>query len=131
MNSAVAKLEESVASYVGRTVTVGPIYGWGWSSIQPESFQLRITELRRDADGNFRGGIGQIETTGHRYDRHWVAFSARHLGEWNFETQRGDFNVCIYLEQPKQCPSFVVDGSFVAASREAVTAGSAIIGNDA
>jgi hypothetical protein len=132
MNSeAVLKLDESALGYVGKSVGVGPIFGWGWSGIQPEPFRLTIAELMRDATGSIRGGLGQINTPRHRFDQHWVAFTLRYRGSWDFEANLGTFNVCLYSERPESCPSFVVDGSFVHSTQGTVTAGCARIGNDA
>jgi len=122
-------LEDKVLAYCGSLVAVGPVYGWGWSGVQPKSFQMRIVEFCRDAKSTLRGGIGQIESAGHAFDKRWVVFSARHDGQWNFESHLGHFTMCLYDDRPINAVELASGaGSFVVEGKSALTCGSGIIG---
>ena len=128
MESTETTLSDDVLAYIGKPISVGPVHGWGWSAAQPRSFQMRLLELCRDPNGHIRGGLGRIETRGHAFDEHWVVFSLRHRGVWNFSTNRGHFDVCLYSERPNEFEAFATQGSFRSAPASSVTCGSAIIG---
>jgi hypothetical protein len=128
MNSDVIELEEQSTTCVGKVLTVGPVYGWGWSGIQPPSFQLRLDELHRDTNRSVRGGIGQIVSPDHPLSGHWVVFTLRYRGSWNFERNRAHYNVCIYAARPNDDIHFASGGRFADVPKGAVTCGYAIIG---
>lgn len=97
-------------SYVGRTVLIAPFYGWGWdfgSQARYTSyddvdragpFHAVITRFF-EWEGELRGGIGTVQERGHALDGLRVAFSTRHVGEWNFTSQPGQYNVTVGAEE--------------------------------
>ena len=89
-------LEESCKSYLGKSVAVKPVYGWGWSRLDapeipvpaefngvPRPFHCRILGFFYFGE-ELRGAIGRIEEPGHIYDGLWVVFSTRVVGVHNF-----------------------------------------------
>jgi hypothetical protein len=97
-------LDESAITFVGRTLKVTPIYGWGWDGnpeapAPPAPFHLRLQRLWFML-GERRGGVGRIEERGHPYDGKWVVFSTRHQGTFNFTTSPGPHNISIAAAEP-------------------------------
>ena len=103
-------LSDSVERFVGTLLVVTPFYGWGWTQgvawsgkskpIEvPAPFHLRLSRLW-NWEGERRGGIGQIEENGHDLDRHWVIFSTRHVGSFDFDEHIGQYNISIAPVEP-------------------------------
>lgn len=90
--------------YVGRSVLVEPIYGYGWTQqIEtptgaypevelPRPFHVRIDRLF-DFAGEMRGGIATVQEEGHPLDGKRVAFSTRTLGTWDFASKIAHYNL--------------------------------------
>ena len=92
-------LDISVGKYLGSVMTVAPIAGGGWAKGNPGELRMELWELARDGDG-YTGGYGRVTLLGHPYDNMKVVFHVRSHGDWNFDTEPGDFNVWIYPALP-------------------------------
>jgi hypothetical protein len=121
-------LDESATRYIGKVICVGTIYGWGWTGEQPKSFEIRLSDLFRDEVGSLRGGMGEICTKDHACQGWWAVFSLRHAGHWNFESNRGHYNVCLYRKRPIDAASSVARGGCPDSPEAPSTSGYAIIG---
>jgi hypothetical protein len=58
------------------------------------TFHAVISRLFEQS-GELSGGIAIIREPGHSMDGALVGFSTRHVGEWNFTSRAGQFNVSI------------------------------------
>jgi hypothetical protein len=61
-------------------------------------FHVVITRLF-EWDGELRGGMATIQERDHELDGLRVAFSTRHVGEWNFTSRPGLYNVTVGAEE--------------------------------
>lgn len=109
-----ARLDDSVLHYVGQIVCARPVYGWGWGKGSddgmnshpidvPPSFHFRLTEFF-DWNNERRGGIGQIEQSGHIYDGQWMLFYTRLCGCFDFIHKISDYNFHIGVNHPSLYP---------------------------
>lgn len=100
--------------YTGKLVTVKPVYGWGWAYgpgspfcdyDQVEAlgaFRVRVHDFYR-INGELRGVTGVVEEPGCPIHGALIEFSTRHVGEWNFTSTPGHYNVSIgssFVEHP-------------------------------
>jgi len=52
------------------------------------------------AFGERRGGVGLVEEPGHPYDGKWAVFSIREVGNFNFTSSPGTFNLSLHAAKP-------------------------------
>jgi hypothetical protein len=107
-------LDESTALFIGKTLRVQPVHGYGWSehratgagythtSIQvPLPFALRLIRLWSYEGDARRGGVGRVESPGHPLDT-LVTFSTRHEGLFNFTDKVGHYNIDMSSIEPTE-----------------------------
>ena len=92
-------LDDSCEEFVGKTLHVTPVYGWGWSGNPeqpdaPKDFEMRLLRLWSDEKGR-RGGVGEVEDPNHPCHGWAVVFSTRHVGLFNFTDKLGHYNITI------------------------------------
>ncbi len=98
-------LSEACRRYIGHRVLISPFYGYGWSRLDPDaprlsyeemagppSFHARLAEFF-EHDGELRGATAIIDEPGHRYHGCHTVFSTRHVGEFDFTTRVGHYNI--------------------------------------
>jgi len=115
-------------NYIGESLRVAPIYGWGWSDDQPADFNMRLLALQADAAGAVKGGHGEIVAPGHKYNGYFVVFSLHHKGRWNFTDNIADYSICIFRELPLSWQAIAVNFTPSKLPRTYSTCGFARIG---
>lgn len=110
-----SRLDDSVLEFIGNLAAAKTIYGWGWvegsddrtdsAPVEvPPSFEFRLSEFF-EWNQERRGGIGQIEQSGHIYDGHWLLFYIRICGCFDFVHKIADYNFHIGRNRPTLYPS--------------------------
>jgi hypothetical protein len=97
-------LNESAEEFIGQLLAVTPYHGYGWmrngKGIRPpELFHMRLQRLWNH-DGTRRGGVAQVEESGHPCDALWVVFSTRHVQPYDLVSSVGVYNIDIGAAEP-------------------------------
>ena len=108
-----ASLDDSTEAFLGKTLSVDPFHGYGWTEAYaereefshrdippPASFVIRLERLWGNKDDSRRGGVGRVESPGHPLDGMWLVFSTRHEGVYNFTDRLGDYNTDLSSVEP-------------------------------
>jgi hypothetical protein len=76
----------------------------------------------------FEEAFAEITSAGDDLSGHWIVFTLRYMGIWNFASTRGYYNVCIYASQPENWRLFASRGQFPNAPAGWASSGYAVIG---
>src|SRR5687767_11469966 len=93
-------LDASVFAHLAGLLRVDPFFGDGWSTGDvPEPFEIRVQRFFKEK-GEWRGGVGRVETRGHRFAGLFLIFSVRHVGTFNFVDKVGSYTLFLCSNDP-------------------------------
>ena len=102
------RLHPSCENFVGQTIYVRPVGGWGWCRRDEESpgpmsvplpFLLRVQRLTHHR-GELNGFIGRVETPEHLFDGLWAVTYLRYGGDWDMTSSIPMNDILLGPEEP-------------------------------